>query len=358
MTRGGWGEGTLTPIGQGKWKLRLPPYLGRGQVTFRAETKTEAKREQRRILDERYQQKFNPPGERFTFDEWCDLELARFVGDPHTIIRFRSALTSARRSFGALPLDQVRHGDVQDWRATEAKRLAPATLAGYTQAVKQMLNAAVKAGVLTKSPAEHIRNPEGAAGVIVPFERWDEMIAVAEEMPPAYCAFPIVGCLTGLRVEELFPLERNDLYDGHIDVNKRFTRGVAKTGTKNGSPERRVVLPPVAAEWIDRQPRRIDTRLLWPAEDGGLLDVNDFREDVWKPALQAAGITPVRRMKDMRHTYASWHLMGNCNTWMVSKQMGTAVANIERTYGRWIPGSEQVVLAALDLFIERQTAAK
>jgi hypothetical protein len=38
--------------------------------------------------------------------------------------------------------------------------------------------------------------------------------------------------------------------------------------------------------------------------------------------------------------------------------MGTAVAQIERTYGRWIPGSEQVVLGAMDAFVERQASAK
>lgn len=361
MTRGGWGEGTLTDLGGGKWKLRLPPYLGRGQRTFRARTKTEARKEQRRLLDEAYRDTFHPTAVSYTFDEWCDLELGRHVADPHSTMRLREQLKSARKAFGTRPLRELRHDHVADWRADASKKLAPATLHGYTQAVKQMLNAAAKAGVLEESPARHVRNPQPAAGLIVPFERLDEVVAVADELAGShamFCALPVFGCLTGLRVEELIALERGDIGDGYVRVNKRFTRGTFKPGTKNGTPERRVVLDPLAAEWLDRQPKRIDTRLLWAGSTGNYLVLNDFRDKVWNPAVDAAGVTPRRRLKDMRHTYATWQLTGNCNTWTLSKQMGTSVENIERTYGRWIPGSEQVVLAAMDRFLGRQTAAK
>lgn len=358
MTRGGWGEGTLTDLGGGKWKLRLPPYLGRSQKTFRARTKTEARQEQRRLLDEAYREKFNPTSPTVTFDELCDRELARHVADPHTTYRLRMSLKLARDAFGMVPLDELRHDHIADWRADVGKRLAPATLHGYTQAVKQMLNAAVKAGLLDESPARHVRNPQPSAGAITPFERLDEVIAVAGEMPQAYMALPVFGCLTGLRVEELLPLERGDIRNGYVYVNKRIAKGVFKPGTKNGSPERRVVLDPLAAEWLDRQPRRIDTRLIWPREDGRWLNLKEFRENVWDPAVEAAGVDPRRRLKDMRHTYATWQLTGNCNTWTLSKQMGTSVKNIEDTYGRWIRGSEQVALAAMAQFLEGQTAAK
>lgn len=357
MNRGGWGEGTLTALGNGKWKLRLPPYLGRGQRTFRADTKTAARKEQRRLLDEAYEVKFATKQVQRFFGEFCDQVLDQHIADPHSTQTLRQSLKSARAAFGEFALEQVTYDVITNWRAREAKRLAPKTLHGYTAAVKQVLNAAVKSGVLAESPARHVSNPLPAVGIVNPFSTLDEVLAVAEELPAMFRALPVFACMTGLRPEEWLAVERGDLRDGAVFVNKRFTRGQFKTATKNGDLERMVPLPPLAAEWLERQPRRLDTRLLFPGSTGRHLVLNDFREKVWKPAFVASGVTE-RRLKDMRHTYASWQLTGDCNVWHLSKVMGTAVQQIERTYGRWIPGSEAMVLGAMGRFVERQTATK
>jgi integrase len=355
MTRGGWGEGTLTNLGNGKWKLRLPPYLGRGQVTFRADTKTAARKEQRRIVDEAYNEKFNPAQQRASFDDACEWLLANHPGDRNSVVKLRHSLVRARKAFGAVMVDELAYDTLAEWR--KSLNLSPTTVHGYTAAVKQVLNNCVRRGLIEESPARHLTNPDAGAGVITPFERIDEIEAVAAELPAEYQALPVFGCLSGLRPEEWLALERADIRDGSIYVNKRFVDGIVKAGTKNGSPERIVPLHPLAAAALRNQPTRLDTRLLFPALRGGHLMLTNFRDDVWKPAFTAAGIEP-RRLKDMRHTYATWQLVGNCNVWALSKVMGTAVQQIERTYGRWIPGSEAVVLGAMDAFVERQTAAK
>jgi integrase len=356
--RGGWGEGTLTPLGNGKWKLRLPPYLGRGHKTFRADSKTQARKEQRRILDETYAALYNPTPDRPTFDEACDWLLDNHAGDRNTVKRLQLSLKRARDEFGKTPVDAITYGVLTEWRKTLLKdNLSPTTVHGYTQAVKQALNSCVRRGLIKESPALHLANPLPGVGQISPFERMDEVEAVAKELPAAYQALPVFACRSGLRPEEWLALERGDIRDGWIYVNKRFVDGMLKQGTKNGDPERRVPLDPLADAALKRQPSRIDTRLLFPGEGGGYLILSNFRPDVWKPAFTAAGIEE-RRLKDMRHTYASWQLYGNCNVWHLSKMMGTAVHQIERTYGRWIPGSEQVVLAAMAAFDAKQAATQ
>lgn len=356
--RGGWGEGTLTPLGNGKWKLRLPPYLGRGHKTFRADSKTQARKEQRRILDETYKEMFAPEQLHATFNEACEWLLDNHAGDRNTIKRLELSLKRARDEFGETAVDEITYAVLAGWRKTLLKAgLAPTTVHGYTQAVKQALNSCVRRGLIKESPALHLSNPLPGAGQISPFERLDEVEAIGKELPAEYSALPVFCCLTGLRPEEWLALERGDIRDGWIYVNKRFVDGMVKPGTKNGDPERIVPLHPLAADALRQQPTRLDTRLLFPAELGGYLILANFRPDVWRPTFDAAGIKE-RRLKDMRHTYATWQLMGNCNVWHLSKVMGTAVHQIERTYGRWIPGSEQVVLGAMDAFVERQTAAK
>ena len=51
-------------------------------------------------------------------------------------------------------------------------------------------------------------------------------------------------------------------------------------------------------------PVRIDTPLLFPGMRGGYLDLHNWRRDVWKPALTAAGIE-YRTPYAMRHTFIS-----------------------------------------------------
>jgi integrase len=355
--RGGWGEGTLTPLGNGKWKLRLPPYLGRRQITFRADSKTAARKEQRRILDAVYAEAFTDTPAVQTFTEHVEQYLTQHVGDPVTTRKIGERLKTAQTAFGHRPLTEITYDHLAAWRGQDAKRVAPETLYGRTVAVKQVLNAAVLSGALKESPARHLKNPRPQPGLINPFEAIDEVERIAAELPVLFRAVPVFVCMTGLRPEEWAALERSDIRDGSVYVNKRFTEGVFKTGTKNGQAERAVPLHSYAQGWLNRQPPRLDSRLVFPAEDGGYIDLNVFRREVWHPALAAAGVDR-RHVKDMRHTFATWQLTGNCNVWHLSKVMGTSVHQIERTYGRWIPGSEQVVLGAMDAFVDRQAAAK
>jgi integrase len=356
MTRGGWGDGTLTPVSDGKWKLRLPPYLGRGQVTFRAANKTEAKKEQRRILDRAYREKFDPQTVAYTFDELCEYTLGRYQ-DQSSMKTRSTGLATAREAFGHMRADTITHETIERWERTQRARLAPWTMFSYITSVKTVFNDAVRRGLLAESPAKHIKNPTPGPSQINPFETLQEVEAVAAELPPEWRALPMFACASGLRVEEWLALERGDIRDGMIYVNKRYADGTPKPGTKNGDPERRVTLTALAAEALRRHPTRLDTRLLFPHADGDYLNYDYWSRTVWKDAVAASGVA-FRRPKDTRHTFATWQLIGNCNTWTLSKTMGTGVKNLERTYGRWIPGSEQVVLAAMDAFVERQAAGE
>lgn len=357
MNRGGWGEGSLKDLGSGRWLVRLPPYLGRKQYTFMADSKTAARKEQRRLTGVAMREMFNIDPPIPTFDELCDTTLDQHVADPHSTLRLREQLKSARKAFGDMRIDLVTYDVISAWRKEKAAKVAPATIHGYTAAVKQVFNSAVKRNLLAESPARHVKNPQPAAGKVTPFVNVEEVMAVSAEMPAAYQAIPLFVCASGLRPEEWRALERADVRDGAIFVNKRYVRGMLKPGTKNGEAERRVPLHPLAARALRSHVTRLDTRLLFPAVRGGYIMVDDFRDDVWKPALKASGVEP-RRIKDMRHTYASWQLTGNCNIWHLSKAMGTSVYMIERTYGRWMPGSDEMILGSMDAFVARESAAK
>ena len=45
---------------------------------------------------------------------------------------------------------------------------------------------------------------------------------------------------------------------------------------------------------------------LFPGERGGYLDIHHFRPFQWRPAQKTAGIDPLRRVYDLRHTFATF----------------------------------------------------
>jgi integrase len=184
---------------------------------------------------------------------------------------------------------------------------------------------------------------------------------VADELDARYRALPIVDAGTGVRPEELIALERSDVeYDdenmrGVLRVNKRFSGGLLKPGTKNGAPERLVPFGARVYAALKAMPTRIDTRLLFPAPRGGYINLDRFRYDEWSPGLRAAGL-PHHRIYDLRHTYASWHLAAGTPASKLAMLMGTSTHEIESTYSRWLQSDDERYGAALDGFGQLKVA--
>jgi hypothetical protein len=59
------------------------------------------------------------------------------------------------------------------------------------------------------------------------------------------------------------------------------------------------------ARRLDALPPNTDCPLLFPSAGGNYVDLHNFRNRNWKPAQKAAGITPRRRVYDLRHTFAT-----------------------------------------------------
>ena len=70
-----------------------------------------------------------------------------------------------------------------------------------------------------------------------------------------------------------------------------------------------------------------------PSFRSGHLDLHNFRNRDWKPAQHAAGITPLRRVYDLRHTFATFALRAGISTFDLSRYMGASLTMIDRHYG-------------------------
>ena len=88
--------------------------------------------------------------------------------------------------------------------------------------------------------------------------------------------------------------------------------------------------------------------LLFPASRGGHIDLHNFRERVWRPAQLAAGIDPLRRPYDLRHTFATFALRAGISIFDLSRFMGASLTMIDRHYGHLARDGREHAVTLLD----------
>ncbi len=86
---------------------------------------------------------------------------------------------------------------------------------------------------------------------------------------------------------------------------------------------------------------------MFPAERGGYFDLN-FRNREWKPAQRAGGIEPLRRIYDLRHTFATFALRAGISTFDLCRYMGASLTMIDRHYGHLARDGREHAIRLLD----------
>ena len=103
---------------------------------------------------------------------------------------------------------------------------------------------------------------------------------------------------------EWIGLEKRDIDRKERVVYVRsFPRGELKF-PKTEASMRAVPLQARALGALERIRDGNGSPLLFPGERGGYLDIHHFRPFQWRPAQKAADIDPIRRVYDLRHTFA------------------------------------------------------
>jgi len=292
---------------------------------------------------------------QITLSELAEEYLAQHEAAPRTIAKLRWLLAKATRAFGDSRVLDPRSDEIGAWRATlpEGHRFEA------TQALRQLLNRAIAWKVIDSNPAKSgFDNPRRQHPEKRPFESWAEMDALAEQLGPVHGPMIIFAAATGLRPSEWIALEHRDLdRDARVAyVRRAFAHGRLQR-TKTRRSTRAVPLQALALEAIARLPAKGDTPLLFPAPRGGYLDLHNFRRRAWKPAQLAAGIEPVRRPYDLRHTFATFALRAGISTFDLSRFMGSSLTMIDRHYGHLARDGREHAIALLDSLAAEDAAA-
>ena len=135
-------------------------------------------------------------------------------------------------------------------------------------------------------------------------------------------------------------------------VRRAYRNGRLKC-TKTEGSVRAVPFQAVALEALERLPARADTELLFPSLRGGYFDLHNFRTREWKPAQLAVGITPLRSVYDLRHTFATFALRAGISTFDLSRYMGASLTMIDRHYGHLARDGRDHAIKLLDTYTSR-----
>lgn len=163
---------------------------------------------------------------------------------------------------------------------------------------------------------------------------------VPDPMVPVYRAYVALGCYSGLRT----PGEMTGLDVRHVDFDRRMvfvnqvvTRAGLRDYPKTSGSRRWVPFPDEVAEllWpvIADKP---DGAPVFQAERGGRLNEANFRNRVWRPALDAAGVDYIDPYS-MRHTCASWLRQDGLPDAAIAQILGHSSTRMVGTYAHHDP---------------------
>jgi integrase len=281
-----------------------------------------------------------------TLSELVESYLAQHDVQQVTIAKLRWLLAKATTAFGERRIGELTSQEISAWRMT----LSPGHRFEATQALRQVLHRAVAWEMIDSNPAKvGVDNPVPRRKEQRPFESWAELEALAAAIGPRYGPMIIFAATTGLRPAEWIALENRDVdRDGRVVyVRRAFTKGELKR-PKTDASVRAVPLQARALDALERIRDRRDSPLLFPGERGGYLDIHHFRPYQWRPAQLAVGIDPLRRIYDLRHTFATFALRAGISTFDLSRYMGASLTMIDRHYGHLARDGREHAIHLLD----------
>ena len=125
---------------------------------------------------------------------------------------------------------------------------------------------------------------------------------------------------------------------------------------EDGSEHSRRAAEEIALTALDQLQPRPQSPLVFASPGGGYFDLHNFRNRYLKPAQVKTGITPLRCVYDLRHTFATFALRAGISTFELSRYMGASLTMIDRHYGHLARDGREHAIRLLDTFTGADTA--
>ncbi|MCX8559829.1 tyrosine-type recombinase/integrase [Mycolicibacterium mucogenicum] len=281
-----------------------------------------------------FKQKARGPADVLTVSSWVRHHIDHLTGvEQYTIDKYNEYLRNdITPFFGAMPLTALTEEDISRWvkhmettGGRGGKGHAPKTIANKHGFLSAALNAAIPKHIAV-NPAAGRRLPRGDAEDsnddmrMLARDEFRELYVNTDDYWQNLVEFLVAS---GQRWGEASALQPQhvDVKAGTVNVRQAWkyspTKGYYLGPPKTKRSRRTVDVPSrllkkldLSGEWVFARP------------DGGPVRYQQFWRDVWNPAVAAAKLDPRPTPHDLRHTYASWQLLGGTPMFVVSRQMG------------------------------------
>jgi len=324
----------------------------------------------------------DPAGGRVLFETWVaqwrggivDLRPSTLARDLGYVDRYLVP------TFGGMKLGEITHAQVRAWVAEFSTRkrkpsknapkdqpavtLAPATVVCAVGLLKKIMATAVTAGLISSSPCVGVKVPR-IEREEMRFLAPAEITALADAIDRRYRALVLLGAYGGLRIGEMLGLRAKsvDLLRGQVDVSEILVEvsGHLHHGPPKTRAGRRIVPVPrvvvdALADHLRMHPASPED-LVFRAPEGGPVRLAAWRRRVWAPAVEKAGLAPLRP-HDLRHSAVGLWIAAGASPKEIATRAGhTSVSFTLDRYGHLLPGTEQRVNDALDELANGKKAA-
>jgi integrase len=345
---------------------RLPS--GRWQARYRTpDGKERAQNFPRRIDAERFARSVEVKKDR---GEWIDPELGRISlaewserylrskahKKPATLASIESLLRSRiLPAFGSTPLARLDPMAVQEWLSElAASGLSASRRRQAAILLQAMLRAAVATRHLARNPLDGLEIPtlkRSDQRFLSPAEL--ERLALAAESPYK----PLINVLgyLGTRWGETVALRRSrcDLLRSRIEISESLSEvnGRLSFGPTKTDRARSVAVPAFLRDQLAQHLTTVERdpgALVFTAPRGGPLRYSGFYRRVWLPAVERAGLSPLR-IHHLRHTAASLLIAQGAGPKAVMEHLGHSSITVTMDrYGHLFPSEFEGLAERLD----------
>lgn len=287
------------------------------------------------------------------YAEWWLENVAKDSVASSTYLEYKSVLKNHVYSkLGDKPFGKITKLMVRELVAGLRKEGYEAgTVRNILAPVRGMYNQAIEDGEpIALNPAARLgkHNRRAEKKEINPLSRDEvsEMLQKALSLVPDYYALILCAVRTGMRLGELIGLKATDVdFEKRlINVQRSISRGIVKS-PKSGK-SRRVDMSRQLAGVLRELDRKGD-EWLFTTPTGFRIDRHNLGK-LWRNFLKRAELRPVR-FHDLRHTFATIHLMAGRSPVYVKEQLGHSSIQVTcDVYGHFIPGGNRQFADDLD----------
>lgn len=267
-------------------------------------------------------------------------------------------------TFGEREVGRVTPTQIREWTAAlRTSKLGESSAAKSYRVLASIFDQAVEDGMIPASPVPRKNRPTTPRAPEQRFLTLEEIDVLADTIDPHYRTWLYVMCHTGMRWSEAAGLRvrRVDLLRRRVDIAEQLVdvSGRLEWQSPKTDRGRRVIAVPrfVAQMLAEQIAGKGPGDLVFTTAAGGPLRKANFRQRVWVPALQRAGLEGVRA-DDLRHTHVALLLDAGEKPLAIAKRIGHSdVAFTLSRYGHLMRDEEEALADRMEALAPVAAAA-